>query len=157
MTFSGMRLPKSFKMPNYKCIYDRRSSPMEWLSPDFQGLHFDTQAINETSSSWGLIRRNLHLYCLISKSHLFQGDLEKYIWRPQGYLSDPKISSETAAKQQPKQNCDEIAKLKKFSKKRGKTQAFTIFFNGESRFTGMNDQPESRCATYVKLLFSEHF
>ena len=31
---------------------------MEWLSQDFQGLHFDTQAINETSSSWGLTRRN---------------------------------------------------------------------------------------------------
>ena len=32
---------------------------MEWLSQDFQGLHFDTQAINETSSSWGLIRRTV--------------------------------------------------------------------------------------------------
>ena len=30
---------------------------MEWLSQDFQGLHFDTQAINETSSSWALIPR----------------------------------------------------------------------------------------------------
>ena len=29
---------------------------MEWLSQDFQGLHFDPQAINETSSSWGLTR-----------------------------------------------------------------------------------------------------
>ena len=30
---------------------------MEWLNQDFQGLHFDTQAINETLSSWGLTRR----------------------------------------------------------------------------------------------------
>ena len=32
---------------------------MEWLSQDFQGLHFDTQAINEASSSWGLTWRNV--------------------------------------------------------------------------------------------------
>ena len=32
---------------------------MEWLNQDFQVLHFDTQAINETSSSWGLTRRNV--------------------------------------------------------------------------------------------------
>ena len=33
---------------------------MEWLNQDFQGLHFDTQAINETSSSWGLTWRSSH-------------------------------------------------------------------------------------------------
>ena len=33
---------------------------MEWLNQDFQVLHFDTQAINETSSSWGLTRRTAH-------------------------------------------------------------------------------------------------
>ena len=35
---------------------------MKWLSQDFQALHFDTQAINETSSSWGLIRRTVESY-----------------------------------------------------------------------------------------------
>ena len=30
---------------------------MEWLSQDFQGLYFETRAINKTSSSWGLTRR----------------------------------------------------------------------------------------------------
>ena len=44
-------------------------------------------------------------------------------------------------KQQPKQNCKKIAKLQKISQKRGKTQAFTIFFNGESRFTGNTVKP----------------
>ena len=34
---------------------------MEQLSQDFQGLYFDTQAINETSSSWGLDRKSLSL------------------------------------------------------------------------------------------------
>ena len=40
---------------------------MEWLNQDFQGLHFDTQAINETSSSWGLTWRIVHLYNEISR------------------------------------------------------------------------------------------
>ena len=39
---------------------------MEWLSQDFQGLHFDTQAINETSSSWGLSRRTVHVMSISS-------------------------------------------------------------------------------------------
>ena len=39
---------------------------MKWLSQDFQALHFDTQAINETSSSWGLSRRTGHLTIIVA-------------------------------------------------------------------------------------------
>ena len=35
---------------------------MKWLNQDFQVLHFDTQAINKTSSSWGLTRRTGQRY-----------------------------------------------------------------------------------------------
>ena len=41
---------------------------MEWLSQDYQVLHFDTQAINETSSSWGLTRRNVSVSFATVKS-----------------------------------------------------------------------------------------
>ena len=41
---------------------------MEWISQDFQGQHFDNQAVNETSSSWGLTRRNVSVSFATVKS-----------------------------------------------------------------------------------------
>ena len=35
---------------------------MEWLNQDFQGLYFETRAINKKSSSWGLTRRTGQRY-----------------------------------------------------------------------------------------------
>ena len=52
---------------------------MEWLNQDFQVPHFDTQTINETSSSWGLTRRTEQL---MGKITLWQPQFLPVLTRP---------------------------------------------------------------------------
>ena len=61
-TFLEVRLTKSLYMPYYECFHGHRSSWMEGLRRDFQGLHFYTRSIHATSFPSWLIRRNPRLH-----------------------------------------------------------------------------------------------